>query len=168
MKRTRFILVALLVLFGTASVFGESYRIQVRRTVLRATASAFGAQIAALEFNTAVNVLGETGGFVQVSTAWGTGFVAKTAIASQGSFDRQYVSVKNANNYSQDAATAATKGFSDAETQESQKPGARYDLVRQALDFAQLDRADEWWRSFRSLGFLGENRRMTVNKSYDK
>lgn len=166
MRRLTFVVAALLIALTATAIHAEQYRIQVRQTVLRATASAFGARVATLDFNTVVSVLGQSGGFYQVSSPSGTGYVTKTAVVAQSAFDGQYVAVRNTGSYSQDAATAATKGFSDAEVQESRKPGARYDLMRQAMEFSKVTRDESWWTTFRNAGFLGEHRRMIQNKGY--
>lgn len=166
MGRLKLLAVVLLIGLTANVVHAEQYRIQVRQTTLRATASAFGARVATLRFNTLVSILGQTGGFYQVSSPAGTGYVTKTALASQSAFDKQYIVVRNTAAYSQDAATAATKGFSDAEVQESRKAGARYDLMRQAMEFSKIKRDEYWWANFRNAGFLGEQRRMIENKRY--
>jgi len=168
MKRFSVVLAVLTLTLTATALEAEQYKIQVRQTTLRATASAFGARVATLQFNTAVSILGQQGGFYQISSPYGNGYVTKSAVVPQSAFNSQYVAVQNTASYSQDAATAATKGFSDAEVQESRKPGARYDLMRQAMEFSKINRDESWWAEFRRAGFLGENRRMIQNKGYRK
>jgi len=166
MKRFSVVLAVLALTLTATALEAEQYKIQVRQTILRATASAFGARVATLQFNTVVSILGQQGGFYQIASPYGNGYVTMSAVVSQSAFDSQYVAVKNTSAYSQDAATAATKGFSDAEVQESRKPGARYDLMRQAMEFSKITRDESWWAEFRRAGSLGENRQMAQNKGY--
>jgi hypothetical protein len=168
MKLLNIVFAAMIITATASAVHGEQYRIQVRQTSLRSSASAFGPQLAILQFNTAVAIVGQKGGFYQITSPYGNGFVTKTAVVPQSAFDGQYVAVRNTGAYSQNAATAATKGFSDAEIQESRKAGARYDLMRQAMEFSNITRDQSWWASFRNSGFLGENRRMMENRGYKK
>lgn len=168
MKRNGLILA--LALFVPLSAAAQQ-RIQVRQTTLRQTASAFGRRVGTLEFNDRVRIVKTEGGFCRVySYRLNTqGYVYTSAVVDQNKFDSQYVSLKNSGSYSADAITAATKGFSQTETDYSRRHRvARYDLVQQVMVRLKFDHDAAWWESFRQQGGLGEFRKKVDNKYYGR
>lgn len=166
-KRTTATVTLLLLL--TAGVIMASYKVQVRSTIMRSQASAFSSKVAVLNFNTPVRILATQGGFYHISTAMGRGYVYKSAIIPQKSFNSQYASLKSSQDYSDSAVTAATKGFSDAEVnyRRDHGAGARYDLVDRVIQEINFDREADWWQDFRRQGQIGEYRKLVRSPYYN-
>lgn len=166
-KRSIVLLSAALLLIS--GVIAAYHKVQVRSTVMRNKPSAFGTRIATLQFNTRVRILSKKGGFLYISSPKGRGYVYKSAIIPQNSFNKQYANLQSSQDYSDSAVTAATKGFADAEVnyRRDRHSDARYDLVERVIKEINFDRSAGWWKNFRRQGNIGEYRRLKKSPYYN-
>ena len=169
MKRVGIILTLAVTL--TWSAAAATQRVQVRKTTLRRTPSAFGRRAGTLFFNDRVRIIKTQRGFYQIYSyrLRRRGFVYKSSIVPQNRFNKHYVKLRDSGKFSGDAVTAATKGFSDAETQyRSRHRGMRYDLVYKINKTMRFTHDEGWWQNFRKVGGLGEYRKKIRNRGYGK
>lgn len=163
----KFLFTTFILLFTVAnSAFGY-HVIKVRRTGLKEKPHAFSKVITELKFSTRVRIIKQKGPYYYISTRQGKGYVFRTAIDDHKSFKKHYAQIDTSKGYSSDSLTAATKGFSKAETDYNKEVRLRYDLVNKALNFSKNHKIVKDWKGFRSAGKIGEYR-ILINSKYYK
>jgi len=168
MKRAAIVFILAVWLSWTAAA-ATIRRVQVRRTTLRRTPSAFGRRAGSLYFNDKVRIIKTERGFHYVYSyrLRSRGYVYKSAVVAQNRFNSQYVQLRDSGAYSRDAITAATKGFSRTEIDYSRRHrGSRYDLVHRIIRQYRFKHSESWWQNFRKVGALGEYRKKIRNRNY--
>lgn len=165
MKKSALLILALILL--PVLNFAKGYRIKVVYTRLRSRPNAFSRTKAKLRFNTWVNVIKKKGFFYYVSSKYGRGYITKTAVIGSNKFKSRYKNVRSGST-GRDGVTAATKGFTKAETQYRNNSGrrARYDLVNKVMRQYSFETEEAGWTRFRKKGYLGEYRKMKRNRYY--
>ncbi len=125
-----------------------------------------GRVITERKFSTKVRIIKQKGPYYYISTRKGKGYVFKTAIDNLKSFKKHYAEIDTSKGYSSDSLTAATKGFSKAETSYNKDAELRYDLVNKVLNFSKNHKVVKNWKKFRSDGKIGEYKILIKSKYY--
>jgi len=163
----KFLFTTFILLFTVAHSALGYYVIKVRRTSLKEKPLAFSRVITELKFSTKVRIIKQKGPYYYISTRKGKGYVFRTAIDDHKSFKKHYAQIDTSRGYSSDSLTAATKGFSKAETSYNKNTELRYDLVNKALNFSKNHKIVNNWKKFRQKGKIGEYK-VLINSKYYK